>query len=199
MATRRRAPEPSTCVFSDCRTWRYTLEHRWDTDQPSYVPRRTAMFVGLNPSTADESSLDPTLRRVKDYCQAWGYGGFVMTNLFAFRSTAPAGMKAAADPIGPDNDTYLDRIAHRDDIALIVAMWGSHGRFKGRDQQVVDLLKDRLTALRVNADGTPAHCLYLPKTLTAEPYGRSPIQPRPTFDSPPLPSLDPIPSDAPPS
>ena len=60
----------------------------------------------LNPSIADEQQLDPTLRCTRAFSAAWGYNGFIMTNLFGLVSTDPAGLYAVADPIGPENDRH---------------------------------------------------------------------------------------------
>ena len=73
-----------TATFSPCRTWRYSLLRRW-------APCDYAMFIGLNPSTADETQDDPTVRRCIRYAQSWGYGALYMTNIFAFRATDPRG------------------------------------------------------------------------------------------------------------
>jgi hypothetical protein len=69
--------------FSTCRTWRYTLTRQWSFVHP------LAMFIGLNCSTADETQDDPTVRRCMGFARDWGYGGLLMTNLFAFRATDP--------------------------------------------------------------------------------------------------------------
>ena len=47
--------------FSGCRTYRYALWRVWDQSNP-YV-----MFIGLNPSTADETEDDPTVIRCMNY------------------------------------------------------------------------------------------------------------------------------------
>jgi hypothetical protein len=120
------------------------------------------MFVGLNPSTADEKTDDPTLRRCIDYASAWGFGGVCMTNLFAFRATKPADMKAAADPVGPQNDRHLRRVAKR--AGVVVAAWGAHGRYLGRDLKVFAILRS-LHYLKFTKRGLPRHPLYLPKGL----------------------------------
>lgn len=178
MATRRpKEPEVSTCVWSDDpeKRYRYILRHTWRSpDLPSYVPSKVAVWIGLNPSTAFEGALDPTLRRVRAFSRAMGADTFVMLNLFAYRATRPADMLGAPDPIGPENDRHIMAQAHADNVVAVVAMWGNHGRFKDRDREVMEMLAGKLSALRVNKDGTPAHCLYLPATCRPLPYGYVP-------------------------
>ena len=143
--------------FSPCRRYRYSLLRTW---QPA---GGFAMFVGLNPSTADETVDDPTIARCVAFSKAWGFGGLLMTNLFAYRATQPADMKAQADPVGPENDAYLVRLA--DQAQVVVAAWGTYGAFLGRDQQVRGLLGRKLHYLRLTKDGHPGHPLYLPGNL----------------------------------
>lgn len=125
------------------------------------------MFVGLNPSTADEATADPTVRRCLDFAQAWGYSGMYMANLFAFRSTDPLRMKRADEPIGPHNDAWLVAMAKA--AALVVAAWGNEAcSMKGdRPNAVRQLLAQvkPVYALRLTKLAQPWHPLYLPKTL----------------------------------
>jgi Uncharacterized protein conserved in bacteria len=144
-------------TFSPCRTYRYTLWRRW-AEGTGY-----AMFVCLNPSTADETEDDPTLRRCMAYAKRWGFGAVCMTNLFAYRATRPADMCLEDEPIGPDNNRYLRAMAKR--AGVVVAAWGNNGTYRGRDQQVRRLLHD-LYYLRLTIKGQPAHPLYLPAELT---------------------------------
>src|SRR5258705_418308 len=146
-------------AFSPCRKWRYLLWRQWDPKKPA------ANFLMLNPSTADEVKLDPTCSRARDYAERWGYGALIVTNIFSFRNTNPNKMKAAKDPVGPGNDAAIVRAARQS--ALVVCAWGNHGAFMARSARVRALLKDqKLFALRVNANGEPAHPLYLPGSLT---------------------------------
>ena len=149
-------------VFSPCRAYRYTLWREW------FGGEGYAMFVGLNPSTADETKDDPTIRRCIAFAKAWGYSGLCMTNLFAFRATDPKDMKATADPVGPENDTHLLALAER--ACVIVAAWGANGTHKGRDTEVRRLLPP-LYCLALTKDGHPGHPLYLKKTLIPVPMG----------------------------
>jgi hypothetical protein len=148
----------SGATFSRCRRWRYLLWRRWDATRP------VANFLMLNPSTADEHRLDPTCSRARGYAERWGYGALVVTNVFAFRSTDPDLMKAAEDPIGPGNDAAIVKAAKF--CSIVVCAWGNHGAFLGRSERVRELLEGiPLHALRVNANGEPAHPLYLPGSL----------------------------------
>ncbi len=69
----------------NCRKYRYSLTRSWNSAK-GYV-----LFIGLNPSTADETIDDPTLRRCMNYAKDWGYGGLIMVNLFAYMSTLSNG------------------------------------------------------------------------------------------------------------
>ena len=146
--------------FSRCRTWRYALWRQWDTARPF------VMLIGLNPSTADANRNDPTIRRCIGFARDWGFGGVWVLNLFAFRATYPADLRAAGDPVGPRNDWWLRRVARQCD--RIVACWGNDGAFDNRSTRVREMLGDRLEVLRLNGSGEPAHPLYLPKGLEPE-------------------------------
>ena len=149
-------------IFSPCRTYRYALWREW------IGGKGYAMFVGLNPSTADETQDDPTIRRCIAFAKAWGYAGLCMTNLFAFRATQPEDMKAANDPVGPENDAHLKALA--EGAGVIVAAWGVHGTYGGRHNAVRAMLPE-LHCLALTKDGHPGHPLYLRKTLTPVPMG----------------------------
>jgi hypothetical protein len=151
--------DPSPAVFSPCRKYRYTLWRRWGdlfNANDKYV-----MFIGLNPSTADEISDDPTIRKCRGFAQRWGYSAMVMTNLFAFRATDPKVMKQTSAPIGEDNDHYLRLIATNAD--RIIAAWGANGPFRHRDQDVIRIIpKGIVECLRKTKHGHPEHPLYVP-------------------------------------
>ena len=157
-----------SAVFSPCRTWRYELRRTWDADRPA------AMFVGLNPSTADELADDPTVGRCITFARQWGYGGLIMTNLFGYRATDPRDMKAVPDPIGPGNDAALTRLSA--EAGIVVAAWGIHGAYRRRAAQVLNqgLLGTSLHALGVTAGGEPKHPLYLRGDITPTPFTRGP-------------------------
>jgi hypothetical protein len=73
------------CTFSPDRRHRYSLIHRINP----LLGDRLIMWIGLNPSTADESQLDPTLTRIRSFSEREGYDGFWMANIFALRTPYP--------------------------------------------------------------------------------------------------------------
>lgn len=149
-----------TANFSKDRKHRYALYRIWDSSKGS------AMFIGLNPSTADETTNDPTVRRCIRFAKDWGYGGMIMSNIFAYRATQPKDMKAASDPIGPKNDEWLVKLSG--EASIIVGAWGNHGSFMGRGDDVIKLISN-IHYLKLNKSGSPSHPLYLPASLKPKP------------------------------
>lgn len=158
---------PSTAVYSDCEKYRYSLTRVWE-------PSGTRVnFVMLNPSTATEVQNDPTVERCERRARTLGYGGFAVTNIFAWRDTDPKAMRAAPDPIGPANDETIQERAHwANDV---IAAWGTHGEHLARGEAVAKLLAqcDRpVFHLGLSKAGHPRHPLYLPYVQKPEPWAR---------------------------
>ena len=86
----------------------------------------------LNPSTADEVKNDPTVERCERRARMWGYGGSIVFNIFAFRATDPKNMRAQSDPVGPDNDMWLRKIAAQSREFDVVAGMGGTRRTYGQ-------------------------------------------------------------------
>lgn len=157
--------EKRQAIFSPCKLYRYSLLIRWDG-----AP--LCQFIGLNPSTADAMKDDPTVRRCKGFAKRWGFGGIIMSNLFAYRATKPADLKRAAQPIGErglfitagakefaeQNDFHI----WQDDIASgrTVAAWGADGAYLERDKAVCRMLTG-LYCLGLTQSHAPRHPLYV--------------------------------------
>ena len=142
--------------FSRCRKYRYTLWRTWNESKPK------VMFLGLNPSTADEVKNDPTVTRCIKYSQKWGYGGMYMMNIFAFRTTYPIELKKAKEPIGKDNNKWILTISKK--VDLCIAAWGNDGLYLNRSDKIKELVPN-LHCLKINSCGEPAHPLYLKANL----------------------------------
>jgi hypothetical protein len=161
-------------TFSPCMAYRYTLRIAWDESKPFI------QFIGLNPSTADEIKDDNTVRRCKRFAQRWKFGGMIMTNIFAFRSTDPRPMKAHSNPIGEAGTFTLgrQRLTNRNDYYLAltrtqvtqcVAAWGNHGLHLNRCFAVAKLLSS-LKCFRITKAGQPEHPLYMPYNVRLMDY-----------------------------
>jgi hypothetical protein len=148
-------------AFSECGQYRYSLTRYWDYEKPAVT------FVMLNPSTADHIKNDPTVERCQRRAVELGFGGLIVVNLFALRSTDPKLLYKHPNPVGEHNDEYI-QLAIRNSKQTICA-WGKHGHLYGRGYEVLNLMKETLHYtereiyyLKMNKDGTPAHPLYLP-------------------------------------
>lgn len=147
----------SYAAFSRCERYRYWLAREWDETKPCVV------FVGLNPSKADESVDDPTIRRILGFAHAWACGSLLMLNAFAFRSTDPKGLLSVDDPIGPDNDSILTACFAQAD--RLVLGWGAHGEIRRRGGFVASMALSghaRPESFGLTKNGHPLHPLYLP-------------------------------------
>lgn len=137
--------------FSEDRKYRYCLWRIWDENTPK------VMFIGLNPSTANEDKDDPTIRRVVQFATDWGYGGVFMLNLFAWVTAYPEELKKCQDPLG-DNDKWLGVIS--DQCPIIVFAWGNFKEAQERAEQVKKMFPNA-NCLHLNKNGSPKHPLYV--------------------------------------
>jgi hypothetical protein len=164
--------------LSSCRRYRFRLWRSWNTSRP------TCAFVGLNPSTADETTDDPTIRKCVAFARAWGFGRCEVVNLFALRSTDPGGLLR----IGARSREVWAMDANDRVIAGVVATcprlvlaWGSHAKIRSvvtpreravrrRIESVAEVLHKNGRCIEIghlgtNADGSPRHPLYLPASI----------------------------------
>lgn len=148
--------------ISACGLYRYRLWRTWA--EGSDV--RRVLFVMLNPSTADGTQDDPTLRRCVGFAQSWGFGALTVCNLFAFRATDPGELLVrGVDRVGPENDAALARAST--EAHLVVAAWGAFRGTKHRAPAVLAALRQRhsVHAMGLTRSGDPKHPLYLPGHL----------------------------------
>lgn len=150
----------STAVIDD--VYRYSLTRTWDAAKPR------CCFVMLNPSTADASEDDPTIRRCIGFAKAWGYGSLEVVNLFAFRATDPTQLsKTVLNQVGIENDSYIAKAV--ENASVVVCAWGCFKPATERARQVLAMIP-KPHYLKLNKDGVPCHPLYLPGHLSPTPY-----------------------------
>lgn len=155
----------SGAKFSDCMRYRYQLWRQWDP------VKRVAVFLMLNPSTADEVDNDPTVERCQRRALQMGCGGLRVVNIFAYRSTDPAALYEQEDPVGPENDAAI--LDATRDAGIVICAWGKHGNYMGRGLQVMRMLVAAGVQphyLQLNQDGTPKHPLYVGYDVKPSPF-----------------------------
>jgi hypothetical protein len=157
-----------SAYLSECGRYRYSLTR----DVAPLTGEGTVAFIGLNPSTADATTDDPTIRRCIRFARDWGFARLKMLNLYAFRATDPVVMFAADDPVGPENDCTIAKVVGGSD--MVICAWGVHGTGK----RVEDVL--RFTgaphALGLTKDGAPRHPLYVKADTVPVPFAHCPEQ-----------------------
>lgn len=167
-----------SAVVSDCGRYRYLLTRG--------VPSADrALWIMLNPSTANAEQDDPTTRRCRDFSRQWGLGAIALCNLFAFRATSPRGLADAIgrgiDAVGPEADVHIESAARAERTKRIVLGWGLwHRRAHGRALEVYRLLRRvrpdlQPMCLGMTSDGSPRHPLYVRGDTLPTPWGAGPF------------------------
>jgi hypothetical protein len=168
-------------VISDCGLWRYRLWRVWDPKAPRLV------VCMLNPSTADETEDDATIRKVCGFARLWSLGGVEVVNLFAYRATDPGELEmvlaegAIGTAIGGENDEHIAaaiELAPKD--LGVWCAWGAHGGLANQDRDVLKLIRDagRRTfhVGPLTKAGFPRHPLYLPYAAARAEYAGRPLE-----------------------
>ncbi len=161
-------PMNSWANISECKKYRYELFRGWDITKPAI------MFIMLNPSKADATENDPTIRRCINFAKSWGYGGLFVCNLFAYRATNPSELLNTVDnPESEANILYLKKT-----IALadkVICAWGNSPIIKKKHipENIGKLIfanTHKCYHLGLSNNGTPKHPLYLKSTTTPIPF-----------------------------
>lgn len=139
----------SGAEFSEDGKYRYALWRLWDESKP------LVMFIGLNPSTANEVDNDPTIRCVIKFAKTWGYGGVFMMNIFAFISSNPDDLFNCGNPVG-DNNMHLQIVASQ--CKDIIFAWGKFKQAQDRRKEIELMFPSALCIGQ--KDGHPFHPLW---------------------------------------
>ena len=146
-------------VISKCSKYRYSLSREWNKD------KKKVLFIMLNPSKADDKIDDPTVKRCICFAKNWGFGGLMIGNLFAYRTTYPKELFKTKNPIGKDNLKFLKKMIKSSN--LTICAWGNK---QGLPPKYLRELTD-LYYLKILSDGkTPGHPLRLKKDIKPQKF-----------------------------
>lgn len=147
--------EESGAEFSTCRKYRYALWRIWDKGKPF------VMFIGLNPSTANENDSDNTITKVKKIAMHNGYGAVYMMNCFPYVSTDPAQMVLCQPKTLEWNINSIWLLEVSKVCKDVVFAWGAFPIVSemGRDKDMINTFP-KAKALFINKNGSPKHPLY---------------------------------------
>jgi hypothetical protein len=151
--------------ISDCGRYRYTLTRTVGSGA------RSICWVMLNPSTADGTQDDATIRKITAYSSRWNFGRMVVVNLFAWRERDPKLLPTDVDvAAGPENDEYIRQSI--DSCEATIFAWGNSLAAvvrNPRETRVLELARGHdVRVLARTKDGAPRHPLYLPGSLDFE-------------------------------
>lgn len=107
-----------SAVISPCGMYRYRLERTVAMEGPVYA------FFGINPSTADASVDDATVRKWIGFAKRWGASRFIVGNVWPLRSTDVRRLATATRwlDIGRENQRHILAMATEADV--LVPCWG---------------------------------------------------------------------------
>lgn len=160
-----------SAIISDCGLYRYRLERTVATDGPVYA------FFGINPSTADSTINDATVRKWIGFVKTWGGSRFIVGNVFAYRATDVKTLASVEDPFGDDIGDHIMDIIDAADI--LVPCWGSTSKVPPKLWFAFDVLMDALVSsdkpvmhFGLTASGGPKHPLMLSYATPLTPWGQ---------------------------
>lgn len=148
-------------LYTVCQTKQRSPHAFWTSSQAVTIQSSlnyAQLCSMLNPSTADATTDDPTIRRCIGFAKAWGCGSLSVVNLFAYRATSPKELKLVPDPIGLFNYHFVQQASQQ--AAITVAAWGIHGGQLHQGQTVLSMLKNP-QCLGLTSAGHPKHPLYV--------------------------------------
>lgn len=157
----------SSAIISDCGKYRLKLSRHVKDD----LPYNHLLFIMLNPSTADATQDDPTIRKCRGFAERLGFSFFEVVNLFDYRATDPKDLKKAQYPCSEHNLPMILDTARR--CEMVICAWGTHGTYRAQNSVVTRMLMPMpLKALGVTKDGHPRHPLYVPYDTPLIPFPR---------------------------
>lgn len=158
----------AAALFSPDRAYRYLLLRRIGG------PHGRLLFVMLNPSKADKTRDDATIRRCIGFARRWGYADMEVANLFALMATDARELLLHHAPIGAGNDAAIRVALARADVVALA--WGNHAahpKHRARTAAVLRMARAACRPYRIGSltkRGQPRHPLRLPYDTPLVPH-----------------------------
>lgn len=178
----------NSAIISECGQYRYRLERdqlpplaECIIDDENFHPLagKTIAFFGVNPSTADASVDDATVRKWIGFCRRWGVGRFIVGNVFSFRATDVKDLRGKIEcgAQGADHHEHIAEIIS--DADVLVPCWGSSAKIprelRSYPLSLLDLLKRSgkpVMHFGATKDGDPLHPLMLGYKTQLTPWSK---------------------------
>lgn len=165
----------NSAVLSDCGLYRYRLDR--EVCEP-YEGSKVFAFFGVNPSTADATLDDATVRKWWGFTLRNGGHRFIIGNVFSYRATDVRHLAGPIEPKGPDHHAHLHGIIREADV--LVPCWGNSGKVPPRLRQSIDDLLLSLTLsgkpvmhFGFTKSGDPKHPLMLGYSTPLIPWSKA--------------------------
>ena len=108
--------------------------------------QKPLVVIGVNPSTANESKSDHTMRKVMGFAERNGYDGFVMLNLYPQRSTDFSGVHGERnEELHQKNLEAIRSFFETHNQLDVLAAWGEN---IGKRSYLKDCLRDIVSVLQ---------------------------------------------------
>ena len=131
--------------------------------------KRTLFVIGLNPSTADASTPDPTMQSVLRIAAHNGFDGFIMLNLYPARATQPYNLPKERDDAL--HELNLQKIRELLEGRTKVEVWLAFGANANRRSYLIPCFEDIVKVFEpynpkwyyineLTKEGFPPHPLY---------------------------------------
>lgn len=149
-----------SAVISDCGLYRYRLEREVQAEGKVFA------FFGINPSTADASVDDATVRKWRGFALRNGCRRFIVGNVFSYRATDVRELASVPFQQGPQHFANIQRII--DDADVLVPCWGNSSKVPPMIRDQIDMMLSWLIKsgkpvmhFGLTASGDPKHPLML--------------------------------------
>lgn len=121
--------------------------------------KKSLGIVGLNPSFI-KNGKNSTVSILSQIALREGFDSLIITNLYGYITPNPKDLKKVKDPIGKDNDVWINDMAKSCDSVLCI--WGNNAD-KKRVDEILPTIKKKAYAIGFTKSGQPRHVLHTKK------------------------------------